>query len=98
MKTKRWMSALLCLLLCVGMSPLFALADGERYLEINETNFPDDNFRQWVINNLAGGKDYMTQAEVENVNYSDVVGKGVASLKGIEHFTALKTLYCQKTS
>ena len=96
MKTKRWMSALLCLLLCVGMSPLFALADGERYLEINETNFPDANFRQWVITNLAGGKDYMTEAEVDGVEVMDVSDRGIADMKGIEHFSMLKRLYCSQ--
>lgn len=89
---------MLCLLMCVSLFPMVALADGDRYLEINEANFPDANFRQYVIDSLAGGKDYMTQVEVENVGYIRVTEKGIANLKGIEHFSALKTLYCQKTS
>ena len=98
MRTKRWMSFLLCLVFCISLTPVSTMADGDRYLEINEANFPDAIFRQYVIDNLAGGKDYMTHAEVENVGYIRVTEKGIANLKGIEHFTALKTLYCQKTS
>ena len=86
---------MLCLLMCVSLFPMVALADGDRYLEINETNFPDANFRQYVIDSLAGGKDYMTKAEVENVGHIRVTGKGIANLKGIEHFSTLKTLHCQ---
>ena len=48
----------LALLLCVGLLSTPTFADGDRYLEINETNFPDANFRQWIMENLAGGKDY----------------------------------------
>ena len=76
MRTKHWISLLLCLLMCVGLFPMAALADGDRYLEINEANFPDAIFRQWVKDNLAGGKDYMTQAEVEGVTYISASGKG----------------------
>ena len=94
MRTKHWISLLLCLLMCVGLFPMAALADGDRYLEINEANFPDAIFRQWVKDNLAGGKDYMTQAEVEGVTYISASGKGIASLKGVEHFTALEDLSC----
>ena len=46
---KRVLSLLLCLLLCLGLFPLPSFATGDRYLEINETNFPDDVFRQYII-------------------------------------------------
>ena len=36
MRTKRWMSFLLCLVFCMTLFPMAALADGDRYLEINE--------------------------------------------------------------
>ena len=64
---KRILSLLLCLLFCVALFPMTSLATGERYLEIDGTNFPDENFRQWVRDNLAGGKDYMTKDEVDAV-------------------------------
>ena len=67
MRTKRCLTVLLCLLLCLGLLPLSAPAAEERYPEINETNFPDDIFRQWVVDNLAGGKDCMTKGETDAV-------------------------------
>ena len=94
MRTKHWISLLLCLLMCVGLFPMAALADGDRYLEINEANFPDAIFRQWVKDNLAGGKDYMTKAEVEDVRTIYVSQMGIADLTGIECFPALEELYC----
>ena len=94
MRTKRWISFLLCLLLGVALFPMIVLADGDRYLEINEANFPDATFRQWVKDSLAGGKDYMTQVEVESITSINVRGLGVSTLIGIEHFSALKELYC----
>ena len=67
-----------------------------RYLEINETNFPDPIFRQWVKDNLAEGKDYMTASEVTEVTTVLVGKEGVQSLNGIEHFTALEELWCEE--
>ena len=93
MRIKRWMSFLLCLVFCISLLPVSALADGDRYLEINEANFPDATFRQWVIDNLAGGKDYMTQAEVESVIIINT-SSGISTLMGIEHFPALEELHC----
>ena len=48
---KRILSLLLCLLFFVALFPMTSLATGERYLEIDGTNFPDENFRQWVRDN-----------------------------------------------
>ena len=78
---------------CISLLPVSALADGDRYLEINEANFPDATFRQWVIDNLAGGKDYMTQAEVESVIIINT-SSCISTLMGIEHFPALEELHC----
>ncbi len=71
----------------------------DRYLEINRTNFPDDNFQQWVIENLpVSGNEidgyYMTEAQVAGVTEIECGNGEVASLCGIEHFTNLETLYC----
>ena len=72
------------------------LGSGEgRFLEINETNFPDAAFRQWVMGNLAGGKDYMTREEVEQVITIEIYpATGITTLQGIEHFTKLEELGC----
>ena len=73
-------------------------------VEINETNFPDAYFRDYVTNTLSykdgsttvyPGKDgKLTTAEIANITYINCSGRRIANLKGIEHFTALKELYC----
>ena len=85
----------LALLLCVGLMPLRAQADGDRYLEINSTNFPDPVFRDWVKEKLAYGKNYMTKEEVNDATWIDVSEMGIKSLQGIELFPALEILYCE---
>ena len=92
---KRLISLLLCLLLCLGLAPTAALAAENRYLEIDEGTFPDAHFRQYVVGELAGGRDYMTKAEVQNVIGVDLAAyQDIESLTGIEHFTALEKLSC----
>mgnify|MGYP002624018790 CR=1 FL=1 len=66
----------------------------EGNLNINVGVFPDKNFREWVKANLAGGKDYLTSAEVTAVTVIDCSHESIESLKGISHFTNLQYLYC----
>ena len=99
MKTKRWIPLLLCLVFCIGLLPALAFADGDRYLEINEANFPDDIFRNLIINGLDVSGDattgyYMTKEQVNEVTQIYVTYRGIQSLVGIEHFPALTTLAC----
>ena len=65
-------------------------------IAINATNFPDENFRTIVagtdIDKDADG--YLSDEEIAAVTKLDVSEKNIASLKGIEFFTALQNLYC----
>ena len=68
-------------------------ADGD--VEINSTNFPDDNFRNWIISNITGANDnVLTQEERANVTDIDISDKNICTLKGIEYFTELAWLFC----
>ena len=84
--SKKFLSALLALALCAGT----AWAD----VKIDAENFPDERFRQWVKEELAGGKDILTDAQRAAVEEMDLGFSEIASLKGLEHFTALKELVC----
>ena len=74
-------------------------SESSHYLEINSTNFPDDNFRQYIIDHLSVSGDasdgyYMTEEQVAAVTWIGCFNRDISSLEGIEHFTALRILYC----
>ncbi len=70
---------------------------------INALNFPDENFRTIVSMECDTDEDgYLSDAEVSGVTLFSVTGylydldedAEIESIKGIEHFTNLKTLRC----
>ena len=63
-------------------------------VDINEENFPDGNFRSFLLEQEYGSDGVLTDAEIAGVTSIDVTGKDIQSLKGIEFFTALKKLEC----
>ena len=68
--------------------------DADGNLKISEINFPDENFRNRLLNQFYGSDGVLTEEEIAEVTQIDVIGKGIESLQGIEFFTALKYLYC----
>ncbi|MDE6012591.1 MAG: hypothetical protein K2G91_07650, partial [Prevotella sp.] len=80
--------------MCMAMALLPLTTHASDEIEINATNFPDDNFRNYLLEQEYGKDGKLTKAEIENVNKLDVVGKNISSLQGIEYFTALATLNC----
>jgi Leucine-rich repeat (LRR) protein len=70
---------------------IVGLPDGIR---INSTNFPDANFRNYLLNTGYGSDGILTDAEIAGVTSINVSSKSIQSLKGIEYFTALTSLYC----
>ena len=71
---------------------------GATGIEINETNFPDENFRTFLKSKDYGKDSFLTPDELQAVTEIDVHGKSISNLKGIEHFTALKKLWCWDNS
>lgn len=64
---------------------------------IDEANFPDVNFRNYVSRNFDKNNDsILSKAECATVKKIYVENKNIASLKGIEHFTALTWLNCSE--
>ena len=64
-------------------------------IAIDATNFPDGNFRAYVSSNCdTDGDTYLSDDEIAAVKEIDISGKSIASLKGIEYFTALTWLNC----
>ena len=63
---------------------------------IDDTNFPDANFRT-VVENFDTNKDSsLSDTEIAAVEEIDCSRKGITNLKGIEYFTALRLLKCNR--
>ncbi|MCH5302534.1 MAG: hypothetical protein J1E77_06810 [Prevotella sp.] len=91
MKTSMLANAKFLLLTFLFGMPLAASAQD---VEIDETNFPDENFRNYLLAQDYGADGILTAEEIGGVTLIDVYNKGITSLKGIEHFVALTYLYC----
>jgi hypothetical protein len=63
---------------------------------IDETNFPDENFRNWILSQEYGQDGVLTDAEIAEVTFIAIYEKNVQSLQGIEFFTALESLQCMR--
>ncbi len=70
----------------------------ETSLPINEDNFPNDNFRNYIKTYIAGGRDVLTVEEQRKVESIKVEGWNISNLKGIEAFPNLKELNCGNNS
>ena len=64
-------------------------------ITINETNFPDGNFRDWILAQEYGQDGVLTDEEIADVMSIKVSYSDIQSLKGLEYFTELEFLFCQ---
>ena len=91
---KRLLSILLMCCMVLTLLPTAAFAEGETDVSINETNFPDANFRTVVKEYDIDKDENLSRAEIEAVKEIKCYHKDIRSLTGIEYFTALQTLKC----
>ena len=89
---------------------MFYLLGGGAFadVEINATNFPDENFRNYVSTNCdSNGDGTLSDAEIALVRVINVYNSTyylqdestfISSLKGIEYFTGLVSLVCSGNS
>lgn len=78
-----------------GEKPTFIF---ETSLPINEKNFPDDNFREYIKTYIASGSNVLTVKKRSEVETIEVEGKNISRLEGIEAFPNLKVLKCGNNS
>lgn len=91
---KKILSLLLAMCMVTCMMPSMAYASNER-IAINEINFPDAKFRNYVASKFDKDYDhFLSSKEIEDVTYISCPRKGISSLKGIEYFTNLNRLNC----
>ena len=107
----RLVSALLTLDMVFTFLPISAFAAGTEDVAIDATNFPDEAFRNYLLNeNLyltsikidQDGDGKLSDAErnaVDTIKVTDGYnGKKLTSLKGIEFFPNLLYLYCDENN
>ena len=80
------------LFLMVLLASLSAWA--QNGIPIDSSNFPDANFRNYLLSRPYGSDGVLTDGEIAAIIIIDVASKSIADLTGIEHFTALQALYC----
>lgn len=68
------------------------------YYKIDELNFPDQQFRDYLLNEPYGKDKFLTEEEIASITTLNVSNLGISDLKGIEYFTALKKLLCYKNN
>ena len=82
------MKKLISLLVLAVIASLATRAD----VAINSTNFPDDNFREYLISRYPDGR--LTDSDIARCKTLDVRGMNIASLTGLKYFTAITKLDC----
>lgn len=93
---KRLLSILLLCCMVLTLLPTAAFAAGG--VEIDETNFPDEKFREYVKTKFDKDNDDILSAdEIAKAKEISVEGNPITSFKGIEYFTALTSLECSRT-
>ena len=93
---RKLLTALLALCAALCLLPALALAEGAAGVAIDPTNFPDAAFRAYVASFDTDNDDRLSPAELAAAESMSLIGKSIGDLTGIEHFTALTHLRCQK--
>ena len=99
-KSKRIMGLLLALFMIIGCLPLNTIETyaAERDVVINETNFPDENFRGYLRKFDKDHSGSLSQKERDAVKEIEVVRKNIVSLTGLGYFKNLLKLNCAYNS
>ncbi len=92
MKKNRLLSLFLALVMLFGVVSALGATAMAADVAINSMNFPDANFRTFVKKYDTNSNGNLSAAELAAVKSMYCFQSNFASLKGIEHFTALKYL------
>ncbi len=64
-------------------------------IAINATNFPDANFRQFILESIDYDENkYLSASEINDTTTMAITSLNISNLKGIEYFTELTYLDC----
>ena len=90
MKAKKLIGFMLSLSMIFAAVPAYVHAAETNDIGINETNFPDENFRNYLLNQNYGKDKIITETELTGIKNINVLNKNISSIKGIENFTYLE--------
>lgn len=98
MRMKKIIGLVLALVMVLGIMPMGTIkayaAEGD--VAINETNFPDATFREYIKTKFDTDKNgTLSQQERNGVTKITVDKKQIESLKGIEHFPKVWKIGCK---
>ena len=94
-KTKKLICFFLSFILVFEMFPILPRA--EAGIAIDESNFPDEIFREFIRKYDTDQDGYFSESELNGVYSIQCGNNSITSLKGIEYFTKLDYLYCSST-
>ena len=67
-------------------------------ININSTNFPNNNFRTYLKSQNYGSDSYLSYKEILGINSINVDNQSISNLTGIKYFIKLQSLYCSGNS
>lgn len=70
------------------------MGEESKYISIDATNFPDANFRDYLLEQDYGSDGILSERDIKGITELRINSKSISNLKGIEHFTELKYLSC----
>ena len=82
------MKKILLLMFALSAMATGTLAD----VQINSINFPDNQFRNFLLAQTYGQDGKLTDAEIASITSLNLNDKGIQNLRGIKYFTALTFL------
>ena len=97
MKNKWMLGSLLSLAMTAGIFAGTAISSqaAEGDVAINEENFPDKNFRDYVLSDLdSDSNGVLSKEEIKDTTHLNCYSLDIKNLTGIEYFYNLTTLRC----
>lgn len=92
-KTSKLIKVILAFALIIGAFSFNSSFAAGQDVEINETNFPDAKFREYVKEFDENRDEKLSQEEIKSVTRIDTSVNSPKNFKGIEYFTEIKSFY-----
>ena len=71
-------------------------SEEKKGIKIDENTFPDENFREYILNNIdKDGDGYLSETEIAETTSITCGARSISSLKGIEYFVNVQSIDCR---